>query len=176
MDRKNAIARAGGRPRKKQASRSKAISLPAKTEDTQRSNRLPPGGNAVLDERVPALLLDAMSSVNAAITSAITSLPYTEARLAAATDDGEKCELTHAIQEVAEKHPKFFKQNRAPIEFGVAWAAVHAKHFDNLLARGDGTVEELACSPLQAFLLMAVILAPLLIFAFVSITQHARRV
>jgi hypothetical protein len=134
-----------------------------------------PGGRPVLDERVPTLVLDVISSIGAAIASASMRVPYSEARQAMASNEDEKCELTRAVVEVAEKHYAFFKQNKAVIELGVVWAAVHVRHFDNFFARVDGAVEEPVCSPRDALFFAAVALAPLLIFAFVSIVQHSRR-
>lgn len=175
MNRKNRIAAAADRLRKKGVPKGEERFSPAKRRVAQRSSQ-PRQEQIVLDERVPGLLLDAISSVNAATASAIMGLPYSEARQAAAPNEEEKRELTCAVREVAEKHPEFFKQNKVAIEFGVAWAAVHAKHFDNLLTRCSDTLEESACLPLQVLVLVAVVLAPLLILVVVAIAQDARRV
>jgi hypothetical protein len=175
---KNKIARAGGRSGKREPARRKPPLASTSNEGQQvRSNasRLRPGGRAVLDERVPVLLLDAISSVNAAIVSAIVRLPYIEVRQAIAADDEQKRELTLAIQGVAEKYRCVFTENKAAIEFGVAWAGVHAAHFDNFLARPDGPEEQPALLLSEALFLAALVLAPLLILVVVSIVQNTRR-
>ena len=132
----------------------------------------------VLDQRVPELLLDAISSVKAAIVSASARLPYGEARQAMAVDEQEQQELTRALREAAERHPAFFRQNKTEIEFCVAWAAVHAAQIDSLLILTDNTntMEEPGCSPRGSLFVALLVLGPLLIFAVISIVQHLRRV
>jgi hypothetical protein len=137
-----------------------------------------PERRPLLDDRVPAMLIDAISSVNAAIGSASVRVPYSEARQAMALNEQEKHKLTRAIQGVAEKHPPFFAQNKEAIEFCVAWAAVQAAHIDNFLTLTDNTnaVQEPGCSSREALLGVLLVLGPLLIFAGISIVQHLRRV
>jgi hypothetical protein len=64
-------------------------------------------GQPVLDQRVPELLLDAISSVKAAVVSASVRLPYGEVQQAMAVNEQERQELTRALQEAAERHPRF---------------------------------------------------------------------
>lgn len=179
MDRKNKTAPVQDRRGTKEPPMAKSHSSSASRGDRrQRSKQSQPqqGGERVLDQRLPTMFFDAISSVSAAIASAIATLPYIEARQAMAVDEEETCELTRVIQEVAKKNPAFFKENEAAIEFSVVWAAVHAAHFDNFFAEADSGVEKSACSPREAFFLAAMIIAPLLILAVVSIVHHTRRV
>jgi len=161
--------------------------LPAKgphpTSATGRGRRPRPtesqaltGGQPVLDERVTTLVLDVISSLGAAIASASTRMPYAEARQALASNQDEKYEFTRAVMEVVEKHHAFFEHNRGVIELSVVWASVHASHYDNLFAGVDRTTEDRACSPREALFFAAVVLAPLLILAVISILQNTRRV
>ncbi len=167
--------------RKKRPFTAGVDSLSASSERRRRhSNQSQPDPERqpALDERVPALLLDAISSVQAVIASASMRLPYGEVRQSTAVSEEQKRQLTHAIREVAEKYPAFFTQNKAAIDFSVAWAAVHAAHFDNLFALTDrtNTGEEPCCSRGDALLAGLLVLGPLLIFAVVSIVHHLRRV
>jgi hypothetical protein len=137
-----------------------------------------PEKNPVLDERVPTLLIGAIRSVTAAIASANMKLTYREAHQAMAVNFEEKRELTNAIQEIVDKHPAFFTENKAAIEFGIDWAGLHGAKFDIIFAITDdaNTVERAALSPGEALFVALLVFAPLAIFAVVSLVQHLRRV
>ena len=174
-------ARAEGRLRKKKPTTTSSRSPSSIRRGTPKCSNQPHPQierGPVLDERVSTMLLEAISSVNAAIASANTKLTYAEARQAMAVDEEEKRELTSAVQEIVNKHSAFFSENKAAIELCVAWAAVHAAHVDNFSALADSTntVKEAACSPGEAFLVALLVLGPLAIFAVVSIVRHLRRV
>jgi len=155
------------------------LQVPTKSERAMRQpscqSHPQPERSPLLDERVPALLIDATESVTAAIASATTKLSYREAHQAMAVNCEKKRELIGAIQELVDKHRTFFTVNKAVIEFGVAWAGVHAAHIDKFFAGTDREAEQPALLPSEALFLVIVVLAPLLIFAVVSIVQHTRR-
>src|SRR5215471_2267445 len=99
------------------------LQVPTKSERAMRQpscqSHPQPERSPLLDERVPALLIDATESVTAAIASATTKLSYREAHQAMAVNCEKKRELIGAIQELVDKHRTFFTVNKAVIEFGV---------------------------------------------------------
>jgi hypothetical protein len=172
MDQETRIPRtAGGRKRKLPTTESRSLSK--SKEGRQSSSKLlrPP----VFDERASTMFLDAFTSVNAIIASAIAGLPYVDARRAMAMDAEDKRELSLAMHAVAEKYAPFFTKHKVALDFGIAWAGIHAAHIDNLFTRADSSVEQPPFKPSETLFLVALILTPLLIFAVISIVQHTRR-
>jgi len=172
MDQETEIPRPAG-ARKKKLPTTKSRSLTKSNRGRQSSSNLlrPP----VFDERASTMFLDAITSVNAAIASSIAGLPYIDARSAMAMDAEEKRELNLALEAVAEKYAPFFTKHKAALDFGIAWAGIHAAHIDNLFTRGDSSVEQPPFKRSETLFLVALILTPLLIFAVISIAQHTRR-
>src|SRR5262249_51490660 len=74
----------------------------------------------VLDDRTLTMLLDAISSVSAAIVSATEGLPYIEARKEIAPNEEEKLPVSRAIKRVASQYESFFTENKVILEFGIA--------------------------------------------------------
>lgn len=143
------------------------------------TSRKPQLQRPVLDERVPGLLLDSLASVQAALASACTAVPYSDIRNALAVTDDEKRELTSMALSIAAEHPAFFSQHRDVLEFAVVWAGMHAVRVDHLFALGDeqpetGARNERACTGREAVFFALVILAPLLIFVFVQALKFRR--
>lgn len=128
-----------------------------------------------MDDRTLTMLLDAISSVSAAIVSATVGLPYIEARKTMAPNDEEKLRVSCAVREVADLYESFFTENKIALEFGITWAGVQAAHFDNFFTRTDSTAGQSPLRPSQALFLAIIVLAPLLIFAVVSIVQYTKR-
>jgi len=172
MDQESKIPRTAGR-RKKKLPTIKSRSL-SKSNGSRRSssNLLRP---PVFDERAFTVFLDAFTTVNAAIASAIAGLPYIDARRAMAMDAEDKHELSLAMHAVAEKYAPFVTKHNAALDFGIAWAGIHAAHVDNLFTRPESSAEQPAFKPSETLFLVALILTPLLIFTVISIVQHTRR-
>jgi hypothetical protein len=173
----------GGRPqrqqvesRKKTELRSTGNRLRGRTDRPRTVSQCEP---PALDERVPGLLLESLASVQAAIASASTGLPYSDLRKALRIGEDEKRELTSAAVSAAAEHPAFLSQHKDVLELAIVWAGMHAQRVDHLFSRGDEQGEakaqsEHVCTGREAFFSALVILAPLLIFVVVQFLQYRR--
>jgi hypothetical protein len=175
-------ARAGGSEKLRL---SKAVS--ARTE--QHGPGLPrpePEERPILDDRVPALLFEALASVQAAIVSASQRVPYGVLRQTVAIAEEEKRELARAAQKVVAKHADFFVQHKDALEFVTALMAVNSTRMDYLLSAIDQSVASAepigcespgghVCSAGEALGIALIVLAPLGLLAVVLIVEHLRR-
>jgi hypothetical protein len=146
-----------------------------KTKGARTEHRRP---RPVLDERLPGLLFEALATVQAVFASANTEGPYTEVRQAIALNEEEKCELACAVQAAAAKHSEFFTQHREVIEVATIWTAIHAQKVNAVYATFDAMQAESGqaggkvCSTREALVDALIILAPLVLLAFVVILQR----
>jgi hypothetical protein len=172
-------------PVRKKARHAKSARLGIKQSGAARS-RSQSEDRPVLDERVPGLLFDSLTTAQAALVSASKEMPYTALRQAMAISEPEKRELTIAAQTAAGKYPDFFSQHKDGIEFGVAFMAINAAKIDQLLSLIDqsdnspipadsGPFGEHVCSAREALGIALIILAPLWLLALVLIVEHLRR-
>lgn len=167
--------------------------LPTPTGKQQGCDRLRPkqADGSALDERIPGLLLDSLTTVQTAILSATERTPYRVLRQAIAISEAEKSELTTAAQAVAAKHPDFFCEHKDALEFALALTALTAMKFDHLLTAMDQSLtdepnlspamarDEVSgqhiCSAREALAIALVVLAPLAILALALLIPHLRR-
>ena len=155
-----------------------------KQDGSERSHPQP-AARPILDERIPGLLSDSLTSVQAAIMSASEGLSYRTLRQAMTLGEQEKNELTSAAQAVAAKHPAFFAQHKDALELVIALTAFNAAHMDHLfslLGQSDDSPApkpvppgEHVCSAHEALGMALIVLAPLGLFALVLLIQHLRR-
>lgn len=127
-----------------------------------------PADNRALDDRLPGLLLDALAPIEAVIGSAVTGLPYSALRTAAAVDEDGRRELLRAAQVAAAAHQDFLAERRSEVEFLVPLMAITAAQVDQLFTlldaerTGSGQPPQ-ACSPREALLVGLIVLAPVLL-------------
>lgn len=141
-----------------------------------------PDERPMLDERLPGLLLDALTPVAAAIASAATGMDYREARQAMAMGAEEKLQLSQALEQVAAKHATFVLAHGPLVEFAAVFSAVNAAHADHLLSlakQTEGLDTETgspqACSKREAILVALLVLAPFVIAAIVLIVKGRKQ-
>lgn len=155
-------------------------------QDGSEPSRPQPEARSNLDERIPGLLWDSLTRVQAAIMSASKSIPYEALRQTMVLGKEEKNELTSGAQAVAAKYPAFFAEHKDVIEFVTvltAFKALQMDHLLSLLSQSDrspvpaesGPSGEHVCSAREALAIVFIVLAPLGLLALVLLIQHLRR-
>jgi hypothetical protein len=171
-------------PASKEAGRTKPAQARGRQDGCERFR--PQTQRSILDERIPGLLSDSLTSVQAAIMSASEGLPYRTVRQAMALGQEEKNELTSAVQAVVAKYPAFFAPHKDAFEFATVLTAINAAHMDHLfllLGQSDtppGPAEpdppaEHVCSTREALGMALIVLAPLGLLILVLLIQHWRK-
>jgi hypothetical protein len=169
----------------KKTGRTKPTRARVKQDGSERS-RPQPEVRPILDARIPGLLSDSLTSVQAAIMSASKGLPYKALRQAMAIGEEEKHELTSAAQAAVAKYPAFFAEHKDAVEVVTVLMAINAAHMDHmfsLLGQSDGSpalaqpgpLGEHVCSAREALGMALIVLAPLGLLALVLLIQHWRR-
>lgn len=169
----------------KKAARTKSAHARGK-QDGSEPSRPQPEAHSNLDERIPGLLWDSLTRVQAAIMGASKGIPYEALRQTMVLGKEERNELTSAAQAVAAKYPAFFAEHKDLIEFVTVFMAFKAAQMDHLLSllgQSDaspapaepGPPKDHVCSAREALAIALIILAPLGLLALVLLIQHLRR-
>lgn len=134
----------------------------------------------ILDDRLPGLLLDALTPVETAVLSAVSGVPYCTIRTIVNVDEIRKREICAAVQAVVTKHREVFAEYHGVLEFIVPFMAVTASQADCFLILADASRNESAmsaepCSPRKALIIALIVLGPLALFGLVLFSKWRNR-